>query len=509
MSPSSARETGTVYLVGAGPGDPGLLTLRGCEILRRADVVLYDYLANPQLLEHVADGAERVCLGRHGHGRVLPQEEIQRRMIAAARAGRTVVRLKSGDPLVFARGWEELSALDAEGIAYEIVPGVTAGLAAASYAGVPVTHRDHASAVALVTGHEDNAKAVSSLDWPALAQFPGAVIVYMGVTTAAQWSQALLAAGKPADTPVVVVRRCSWPNQQRFTCTLAGVADLVASTRMRPPAVFLIGASACAAAWTDWFAARPLFGKRVVVTRAAEQAGALRDRLQELGAEVFVQPALRISPPESWAPLDEAIRQLGHCRWVAFSSANGVRMFCDRLQALGLDGRQLAGVRLAAIGPGTAAELARYHLRADVQPDEHRAEALASAILAAGPPGRVLLVRASRGRETLAEELRRGGADVQQVVAYRSDDVPSADPEIASLVDEGKIDWLTVTSSAIAHSVVRLFGPALAQIRLASISPITSQTLRELGHSPTAEATVYTLDGVVDAILAVEQAGEG
>lgn len=493
-----------MFLVGAGPGDPGLLTLRGQALLRRSDVILYDYLANPQLLEHARPSAELVCLGRHGQGRLISQDEIQRRMIADAQAGKTVVRLKSGDPLVFARGWEELSALRAAGVPYEIVPGVTSGLAAASYAGIPATHRDRASAVALVTGHEDDAKAATALDWPALAQFPGTLIVYMGVTTVEHWSQALLAAGKPAHTPVVAVRRCSWPNQQRHVCTLGTIAELTTGKRLRPPVVFLIGDGVEAMDATDWFAARPMFGQRIVVTRAAEQAGDLRDRLQELGADVILQPAIRITPPPSWTAIDEAIGRLTDFDWLAFSSANGVRMFCDRLHELGHDGRALGGVLLAAIGPGTAAELARYHLRADVQPEEHRAEALAESMLAAGPPGRVLLIRANRGREVLFEKLRHGGAEVRQVVAYHSEDVSAADPAILEQMQQGRFDWLTVTSSAIARSVGRLFGESLSQVKVASISPITSQTLRELGIEPAVEARTYTLEGVVDAIRAGE-----
>lgn len=506
VSESTTPPAAKAYLVGAGPGDPGLLSLRGAACLARADLVLYDYLVDPQCLEHARPGAELVCLGRHGQGRLWSPEEVCARMVEAAVQGRTVVRLKCGDPLVFARGGEELAALNARGVPYEIVPGVTAGLAAASYAGLPATHRDGASAVALVTGHEDDAKQASSLDWTSLAKFPGTLIVYMGVTTVEHWSTALLAAGKPGDTPVVVVRRCSWPNQQRCVCRLSSVAETVSRLRLRPPVVFLIGDAAEETLMVDWFAARPLAGRRVLVTRAAGQAGALRDRLQELGAEVRSQPAIHILPPESWQAVDAAIDRLSDFRWLAFSSANGVQAFFDRLHERGLDARRLAGVRLAAIGSGTAAELARYRLHADLMPEEYRAEALAEAIVAQGPPGRALLVRASRGREVLAERLAEAGAEVEQVVAYRSLDVETPDAEIAQLMAAGEFDWVTATSSAIARSLVRLFGDALRRTRLVSISPLTSQTLRELGHAPAAEAAVYTLDGVVEALLRAEQA---
>jgi uroporphyrinogen III methyltransferase/synthase len=510
MSLPPDQPPGRVYLVGAGPGDPRLLTLRGRDCLARADVVLYDYLVNPRILEHAPAGAELVCLGRHGRGRILSQGEIHARLVSEARSGRIVVRLKAGDPAVFARAAEEVAALAEAGIGFEIVPGITAALAAGSHAGISLTHRNLASAVAFVTGHEQDEKPESAIDYAALARFPGTLVFYMGVTTAGSWAAALVAGGKPADTPVAIVRRCSWPDQQTLRATLGTLAELVAQQRLRPPAIVIVGD---VVAWDEsagWFTARPLWGQRVLVTRPAEQAAAARDMLEELGAHVLIQPTIEILPPEDWSAVDAAIGRLADYDWLVFSSANGVTFFLDRLEATGGDVRRLAAVKLAAVGQGTAAALAQYHLQADLLPPEYRAEVLADSLvdsLASSGARRLLLVRASRGREVLAEQLAAAGATVDQVLAYRNVDVQQADPETAAALAEGRIDWITVTSSAIARSLGRLYGPLLGKARLASISPLTSATLRELGWPPAAEATQFTIPGLVRAMVAANERG--
>lgn len=497
---TSHSSGGKVFLVGAGPGDPGLLTLRGRACLESADLVVYDYLANSQLLDYCRPNTERICLGRHGHGRLLSTEEVNSTLIAAARAGRTVVRLKSGDPLIFAHAASELTALSAAGISYEIVPGITAALAAGSYAGVTLTDRDHASAVALVTGREDEAKAGPPLDYAALAKFPGTLVFYMGVTSAPHWTQALIAAGLAPATPAVIVRRCSWPDQQQFACPLGEVAATLAAQRLRPPVIVLVGQSVSTTGMAAWFTGRPLFGQNILVTRPRAQAGSLAAALRDMGAEVLIQPAIEILPPESWEAVDSALQRLAEFRWLVFSSANGVQSLLDRLLAEHGDLRRLGEVNLAAIGPATAAELARYRLKADLTPTEYRAEALAAALAPHVRGQRVLLVRASRGREVLAEQLTAAGAHVQQVVCYRSVDVPALDAAVAEALREGRIDWATVTSSAIARSLARLCGDDLHKLRLASISPVTSATLRELGHEPTVEAADYTTAGLTAAL---------
>jgi uroporphyrinogen III methyltransferase/synthase len=488
-----------------------LITWRGAQCLARADAVLYDYLANPTLLAHAPATAEQVCLGRHGRERIWSQEEINERLVQLARQGKCVVRLKGGDPALFGRLSEEVVALEAAGVEYEIVPGITAAFAAGSYAGIPLTERGVASAVAIVTGHEQEEKELTAVDFNGLAAFPGTLVVYMGVTTAAEWTRALINAGKPADTPAAIVRRCTWPDQQIIRCTLGTVAKRIAQAKFRPPVVTIVGEVAAAARAKSWFTDRPLFGRRVLVTRPRHQAGKLWNLLCEAGAYPLVQPAIEIGPPDTWAAVDAALARLGEFDWLVFSSANGAEYFLGRIFETGRDLRTLGAVKIAAIGPATAEALRAFHLNADLTPDEFRAESLAEALIdrarsnAVAP--RVMLVRASRGREALAEKLSAAGCAVEQVVAYRSVDVEAPDPEIASLVLQGHMDWITVTSSAIARSLVRLFGDDLRRAKLASISPITSATLGELGHEPAAEAREYTMEGVVEAILNSERGG--
>lgn len=500
MSSQREKDVGLVYLVGAGPGDPGLMTLRGVECLRRADLVLYDYLVDPRVLEHAAPGADLVCLGRHGRDRIVPQSEINERLVREARAGKTVVRLKGGDPAVFARTAEEAEVLASAGIPFEIVPGITAALAASSYAGIPLTHRDLASAVALVAGQEKDDKGESALDYRALASFPGTLVFYMGVTTAPLWTKALIDGGKKADTSAAILRHVSWADQTIYHCTLGTVAQTLAEHHIRPPALVIVGEVVKLEPRLSWFQSRPLFGVSVLVTRPQGQAQALGQRLRELGADVQMQPAIEIGPPDDWTPVDRALSALSRFDWLVFSSSNGVQALLDRLLETGGDLRRLGTVKLAAIGPGTADELVRYHLRADLVPGVFQAEGLAAALGGDARGKRFLLARASRGREVLADELRAAGGEVEQVVVYSSRDVQQADSAIVEALAAGSIAWITVTSSAIARSVIALFGSHLRQAKLASISPITSATLRELGYEPAVEASEATMAGVIEAI---------
>ena len=500
--------TGKVYLVGAGPGDPGLITLRGVECLRRADVVLYDYLVNPCILEHARPVAELVCLGRHGQGRIVPQDEINERLVQEARKGRVVVRLKGGDPAVFARGAEEAEKVAAAGIPWEIVPGITAAMASGSHAGIPLTHRDLASSVAFVTGQQRSDDHESELDFDSLAKFPGTLVMYMGVTTAPHWTSALLAGGRPPDEPTAIVRRCSWPDQQVIRCQLDQVAGILASQKIRPPVIVIIGQVVRLTETLDWFAQRPLFGQTVLVTRPSDQARSMRDRLIELGATVLLQEAIRIADPPDWSEVDHEIAKVQHYDWLVFSSVNGVQYFLDRLEKTRRDLRDLGSVKLAAIGPASSDRLAQYRLRVDIRPDQFRAEALVEALLADAPEKRFLLTRASRGREVLAEQLTAAGAHVTQIVVYSSQDVSHAKPRVVEALRQGRVNWTTVTSSAIAHSVANLFGDDLKKTKLVSISPLTSDTLRTKGFEPAAEATEYTTEGVIDAIVTSSAARE-
>jgi uroporphyrinogen III methyltransferase/synthase len=439
----------------------------------------------------------------------MSQTEINEAMIRRAKNGCTVVRLKGGDPAIFARLAEELAALDAAGVPYEIVPGVTAAQAASSHAGIPLTDRDEASCVAFVTGQEKHDKSSADpLDYAALAKFPGTLVFYMGITTASDWRRALINHGKRADTPAAIVRRCSLPDQQTFFTTLGELGETVRTEKLRPPAVVIVGDVAQERDVSNWFTSRPLFGRTVLITRPEHQSDDLAARLQNLGANVLRQPAIEIGPPSDWTPVDRAIERLPEFDWLVFSSSNGVEYFLGRLLSLGHDMRKLGDVRLAAIGPGTAAALAEFHLKADVQPDTYRAESLAESLAPITRDKKVLLIRASRGREVLAEMLTAAGATVEQVVVYESRDVETANEDIAHALAAGNIDVTTVTSSAIAHSLVRLFGDNLRKTRLAAISPVTAATLTELGFAPAIVAVTYTTEGLVDAILAAKS-GKG
>lgn len=507
------NEPGKVYLVGAGPGDPSLITLRGFRLLQRADVVFYDYLVDPVVLNQAglqgedSRPRELVCLGRHGEGRILSQKEINQQMVASARAGKIVVRLKGGDPAIFGRTAEEIVALESAGLPYEVVPGVTSGLAASSYSGIPLTHREVASCVALITGQESEAKTGETLDLANLAKFPGTLVYYMGVTTAREWSTQLISHGKAATTPVAIVRRCTFSDQQVLKTTLGELSDFVAAHKLRPPAIIIVGDVVAAASNNPWFSVeqqqrdRPLFGKTVLVTRPEHQSSDLAAKLHELGAIALCQPVIHIGPPASWEPIDQVILGLSSFDWLVFSSANGVKYFLDRFLDTGRDLRQLGGSQLAAIGPATAAALQQYHLRADLQPAEYRAEALAEELAPLSVGKRVLLLRASRGREVLAEMLTAGGSFVSQVVVYQSEDVHEPSQHILENLRAGKIDWITVTSSTIARSLVRIFGEDLLQARLAAISPLTAGVLGEAGFPADVVAKEYTMDGLLGAIL--------
>lgn len=504
-----SASVGKVYLVGAGPGDPGLLTLRGLECLRRADVVLYDGLVNPILLRHSHAKAERTCRVSEGGGRHLDQDEINQRLIAAAKLGKTVVRLKGGDPFVFGRGSEEAAALAAEGIPFEVVPGVTAAVAAGEYAGFSVTHRDHASAVAFITGHEDPTKESPSLDYQVLAAFPGTLVFYMGWHRLRQIADSLIAAGKNADTPVAVISHASWPSQQAVTATLATIADAVANAGLRPPSLIVVGECVRQREQLAWFENRPLFGQRIGVTRAEEQADTQIDRIFELGAEPVLMPTIEIEPPESWDSVDATIRRIGDFDWLVFTSVNGVRALLRRMWELGGDARSLSKAKLAAIGPSTAAALEEFRLRADVVPETFRAEHLAAELCSKVRGQRVLWARANRVRNVLRNELTAAGAQLEEVIVYQHRDVTTWPDDVNQRLIAGQLDWIGVSSPAIARNVARLMPEAARsqlgqKVRIASISPVTSAACQEVGLPVSAEATEHTWDGILAALGRVE-----
>lgn len=505
-----SASVGKVYLVGAGPGDPGLLTLRGLECLRRADVVLYDGLVNPILLRHSNAKAERTCRVSAGGERHLDQDEINQRLVAAAKLGKIVVRLKGGDPFVFGRGSEEAAALAEAEIPFEVVPGVTAAVAAGEYAGFSVTHRDHASAVAFVTGHEDPTKDSPSLDYQMLAAFPGTLVFYMGWHRLKQIAESLIVAGKSESTPVAVISHASWPSQQTVTATLTTIAERVSSAGLRPPSLIVVGECVQQRERLAWFEKRPLFGRRIGVTRADEQADSQIDRIFELGAEPVLMPALEIDPPATWGSVDELLRRIGDFDWIVFTSENGVRALLGRMWELGGDARWLAKARLAAIGPATAAALCEFQLRADVVPESYRAEHLAAVLCPQVSGQRVLWARADRVRDVLRMELTAAGARLEEIVVYQHRDVAAWPDEVNRRLIAGQLDWIGVSSPAIARNVERLIPEAARsllgrQIRIASISPVTSAVCQEVGLPISAEATQHTWEGILSAIQRVEQ----
>jgi uroporphyrinogen III methyltransferase / synthase len=495
-----------VYLVGAGPGNPGYLTLRAAECLARADLVLYDKLVPPQMLDHAPPTAQRVCVGDLAERHLERYIPVHNLLLQAARQGKCVVRLKGGDPFLFGRGGEEAEVLRAAGIPYEVVPGVTAALGAAACAGIPLTHRAHASAVAFVTGHENPAKPESALDWAALARFPGTLAIYMGMSRLGMIVQTLLAHGKPPDTPAAVVQRASTGEQQTVEAPLADIARAAQAAGLGAPAITLIGSVVGMRSHLAWFETRPLFGKRVLVTRPRRQAGDLVRRLEELGAVVFVQPAVDILPPDDWGPVDRAIERLSDYQWLVFTSVNGVSAFLDRLRDRGRDLRALGGIKLAAIGPGTSEALERYHLKADAVPAVYDSEHLAAALLPHVCGQRVLLARANRGRELLREELTRV-AEVDQIAVYAQKDALTSGAEVLDAWRRGEIDFVTVTSANIARALAAaLDAPCRArlhsgEVKLVSISGITSEAIRCLNLPVEAEAREATSAGIVDAII--------
>lgn len=504
--------TGMVYLVGAGPGDPGLISVRGAECLSKADFVLYDRLVNPALLDKVAPGTRVQSLGTPSGDPDLSKDEVIETLLAEARAGNHVVRLKGGDPFVFGRGGEEAEALVEAGVPFEVVPAPTAGIAAPAYAGIPVTHRRWASAVAFVTGHEDPTKPDRLLDWEALARFPGTLVFYMGMGRIQSLTAALRQAGRPATTPAAVVCWGTLPRQQTVLGSLENLAERVAEADVTSPAVIVVGDVARLHERLAWFEKRPLFGRSIVVTRPRGQAETMIARLRELGAEAIEFPLVRIAPPDDWSPVDEALARLDEYDWLVFTSSNGVRFLLDRLLETA-DLRRLGTIRLAAIGPGTALALASYRLRADLVPQSYVAEDLADALAPEVRGKRVLLARADRGRTVLEESLARSGANVERLTVYRNIDEVEREPDVIERLRRGEVEWITLTSSAITASLVKGLDDEVRarlghDIKLASISPVTTSTACEFGLEIAAEAREYTADGVIDAILEYEARGQ-
>jgi uroporphyrinogen III methyltransferase/synthase len=499
---------GIVYLVGAGPGDPGLLTLRGGELLVTCDAIVYDALANPALLA-LASVAERETpvelhdVGkRGGTSESAKQDDINALLVRLGREGKRVVRLKGGDPLVFGRGSEEAQALASAGVAFEIVPGVTAGIAAPAYAGIPVTHRGVATSITFVTGHEDPTKATTTVDWHALARSGGTIVLYMGVKTLPNIVAALVAGGMSAETPAAAIQWGTYPRQRTVTATISTLSDAIAREGITAPVITVIGPVVSLREEIAWFDRRPLFGKRIVVTRARSQAGALRDRLAAQGADVIEMPATRIEPTDG-ASLTDALSRLDQFDWLILTSQNAVRILWDALRATGRDARALARVKLAAVGPATADALLEHGLAVDIAPDRFVAEALLDALRDRGDVrgARVLYAAAEGAREVLQDGLTELGATVERVTLYRSV-IDGADANtLRERLVAGEADLVTFTSaSSVGGFVAAVGNDVAARAPAASIGPITTAAAREAGFDVVIEASQSTIDGLVESI---------
>ena len=499
---------GKVYLIGAGPGDPGLITVKGQECIRSADVVIYDYLAAPALLSHASSDSEMIYVGKKGGDHTLPQGGINQLIIEKARQGLVVARLKGGDPYIFGRGGEEAEELVAAGIPFEVVPGVTSAIAGAAYAGIPLTHRDYTSTLAFVTGHEDPTKTSSSIDWQALATGIGTLVFFMGVKNLPLITDQLQRNGMAPETPVALVRWGTTTRQKTITGTLDTIVEVAREARMKAPALIVVGKVVELRNRLQWFEDRPLFGRTIVVTRARAQASGLVERLADLGANCLEYPTIEVVPVEDQTPLDRAIQDMASYDWLVFTSVNGVKYFFERLFALGKDVRALHHVRTAVIGPATAERLRQHGLRSDIVPDSYRAESVIAAFAGEDVVGkRILLPRAAEARPILPEELRKMDARVDEIHIYHTRPVTEGASALVADLENGRVDMVTFTSSSTVNHFHQLL-PADRQTALmqnvstASIGPITTETAESLGLHVDVTADEYTIPGLCQAIQA-------
>ena len=490
-----------VYLVGAGPGDPGLMTARSLELIASADVIYYDRLIPPGALDGARAAAELIYVGKAPGKPSVPQDEIGERLVEAARAGKSVVRLKGGDPFVFGRGGEEGEVLSGAGVEFEVVPGVTAGVAASAYAGIPVTHRDDASAVAFVTGHEDPEKPETALDWEALARFPGTLVFYMGVKRLRDNALALIGAGRDPDEPAAAVERGTMAGQRTVVATLATLAEAVDREEIGAPALIVVGPVVERREALAWLERRPLHGKRVVVTRARAQASGLATTLRGLGAEAVELPAIRIEPRIESEEVRQAVERIGEYTLICVTSPNGAHLLFEALSAADLDARALSAGTVAAIGPGTARALAEHGIAADVVPERFVAEALVEALAGVDVDGRrVLVARAAEARDVLPDALRARGAGVDVVALYETVRETPA-PEAVEAAQSA--DYVTFTSSSTVRNLTEALGDRFPDTaRIVSIGPITSEAARGAGLDVAVEAERHDIDGLIAALLA-------
>ncbi len=502
MKKTTPKNQGICHLAGAGPGDLGLVTLRVKELVEQAEVIVYDYLCNPEILRWARADAEIIYAGKKAGAHTLRQEEIEDRLVEKTHAGKRVLRLKGGDPFLFGRGGEEAEALVKAKLKFEIVPGVSSALAAPAYAGIPVTHRDHAAQLTIFTGHEDPAKTESALDFAQLAATPGTKVMLMGVERIGAITAKLQEHGAPKALPVALVRWGTTGRQQTLRGTLGDIAAKVEAAGFKAPAVAVFGDVVGLREKLNWFETRPLFGKRIVVTRTRQQAGVLSGALRALGADVFELPTIRIEPPKELFEFGQLVQDAHTYDWLVFTSPNGVTAFFEMFYKIFNDAREIGGVRIAAIGPATAARVREFHLHVDLQPEEYVAESVVKAFQKECTVEnlRILLVRPEQARDVLPLALTKLGAIVDEAIAYRT--VPETEDVsggIARFREEGA-DLITFTSSSTVENFLALKLPLPAGLKTASIGPITSQTMRDLGLAVDVEAKEFDIPGLATAV---------
>ncbi|MDD5207381.1 MAG: uroporphyrinogen-III C-methyltransferase [Desulfobacterales bacterium] len=503
------REEGKVYLVGAGPGDPGLLTLKAKECIEKAEVIVYDNLANRAFLKYAPKGTELIYAGKQGGRHAMTQDEINRVIVDRAGKGRVVVRLKGGDPFIFGRGGEEAQELALAGIEFEIVPGVTSAIAVPAYAGIPLTRRDFTPTVAFITGHEDPLKEQSGIAWDRISTGAGTLVFLMGMGNITGIAENLIRNGRPADTPVAVIQKGTVAEQKTIVGPLKDIGSIAREKGLKPPAIIVVGEVVGLRRQLAWFDKRPLFGKRIVVTRAREQASSFLAALSELGAECIEFPTIEVVPPSSFNGLDGAIADLERYQWVIFTSVNGVKFFFERLRFLGKDSRSLKGMRVAAIGARTGDAIKDNGIIPDLVPEEFRAESVVETFHKEDVEGlRILLPRAAQARELLPVELEKMGASVNVVEAYRTVKAHGDKSIVRNLMEEKQIHMVTFTSSSTVHNFVEAFDGEgdlflrwMENISVACIGPVTAETAEKRGLKVSLVAGEYTIDSLTGSIV--------
>jgi len=497
---------GRVYLIGAGPGDSDLITIKAVRCLETSSCVVYDYLVNTDLLKYAPRSAELIHVGKKGGEAHISQEQINALLVQKAQTGMTVARLKGGDPFIFGRGGEEAAALAEAGIRFEVVPGITSGYAAPAYAGIPVTHRDLSSSVTFITGHEDPSKEDSFIDWEALSRNMGTLVFFMGVKNLPEIVEKLLQYGRSSNTPIALIQWGTYLRQEVLTATLDSIVQQAQLTGFSAPAIIVVGEVVRLREQLKWFEARPLFGRRILITRPKEQAEPLRAQLAELGAEVILFPTVEVREPASWQPLDEAIQHINRYQWLIFTSVNGVENFFARFQKIRKDIRELGRVKIAAIGPATEKMIRRFLLGVETVPDEFKAENLVESLKGKVMKGsRVLLPRAKVAREVLPDELRNQGAQVDVVEAYETVIPKASRWRLEQSLEERPLDMVVFTSSSTVSNLAEIVAPtALIQLlektAVAAIGPITAQAVEKLGLKVSVQPDHYTVPALVEAI---------